>query len=171
MQPGYPFHPLDLRVFSVLTVLYGGGLSGESPGSAKPNDMNSTFSLKSPPYGLMTMPQQLFGRLTQLHNQDYQLFVCFKFIPTLHHKAIYCTWGSNPVFSAFFGRVNLGSPALLRVILYILHWFLAPTTGFFMFYTFPSGCELDASVAGPRLPILQFCIRDQPVTTIVQKRM
>ena len=34
----------------------------------------------------------------------------------------------------------------------------------FMFYTFPSGCELEkASVAPPRLPILQFCIRDQPV--------
>jgi len=108
MQPGYPFHPLDLRVFSVLTVLYGGGLSGESPGSAKPNDMNSTFSLKSPPLWPYDNAIAAFWEaLTQLHNQDYQLFVCFKFNPTLHHKAIYCTWGSNPVFSAFLGGLIL----------------------------------------------------------------
>ena len=60
MQPGYPFPPLDLRVFSVLNVLYGGKLSvwdiqwTESLASAKPDDMNSNcswikVSISSPP--------------------------------------------------------------------------------------------------------------------------
>ena len=62
MQPGYPFHSLYLRVFSVLNVLYGGNLSVENPESAKPDYMNSIFSLNFPSYGLMQMAKQLYGR-------------------------------------------------------------------------------------------------------------
>jgi len=85
-----------------------------------------------------TSQPKLSALLFAQFNQDY-IDVSITKQSTAH--------GAQILNFLFIGRVSLGLPALLLVILHILHWFLAPTTGFLMFYTFPSGCELDASVA------------------------
>ena len=60
-----------------------------------------------------------------------------------------------------------GTRFLVQWDLVLLHSWFVPLN-IFMFYTFSSGCEVDAS--SPRLPILQFCIRDQPVTANTYSR-
>jgi len=60
-----------------------------------------------------------------------------------------------------------GTRILVQRNLVLLHSWFVPHK-IYMFYTFSSGCEVDAT--SPRLPILQFCIRDQPVTANTYSR-
>ena len=119
-----------------------------------------------------------------LSNWSHQWPLCL-FSKCCHFFGKWQVWISQPRSSTFWASIlsfnnrwtsqsdllHLGLNLFLSAIsgtrflvqwdLVLLHSWFVPLN-IFMFYTFSSGCEVDAS--SPRLPILQFCIRDQPVT-------